>query len=135
LQQAPEQPGQGSRVTAALTCLSVEVRAFTRDQIKTAGIVWRATKRQLGQPERLALIEWSDDLRATVDEALAIERGKLVGTWYVFGNLRGQRYTKGGWKATLAKLMRACVAEAARTGVQFEPFSLQDCRLSAPIQI
>lgn len=107
---------------------SVEVRAFTRDQIKPEGIVWKAAKRQRGQAERHALIEWSDELRTTVDEALTIERSKLAGTWYVFGNLRGQRYTKGGWKATLAKLMNECVAEAARRGTAFEPFSLQDCR-------
>jgi len=114
----------------AFLCLrrSVEVRAFTRDQIKPEGIVWKAAKRQQGQAERFALIEWSDELRATVAEAIAIQRWKLAGTWYVFGNLKGQRYTKGGWKATLAKLMNECVAEAKRRGIAFEPFSLQDCR-------
>lgn len=114
----------------AFLCLrrSVEVRAFTRDQIKTEGIIWKAAKRQHGQAERFALIEWSDELRATVDEAIAIKRWKLAGTWYVFGNLKGQRYTKGGWKATLSKLMKECTAEAQRRGVPFQPFSLQDCR-------
>lgn len=107
---------------------SVEVRAFSRDQIKPEGIVWKAAKRQHGQSERFALIEWSDELRATVDEAIAIERGQLAGAWYVFGNLKGQRYTKGGWKATLAKLMAECVAEARPRSVAFQPFSLQDCR-------
>lgn len=53
----------------------------------------------------VGLIEWSDALRATVDEALAIKRNKLAGSWYVFGNMDGQRNTKGGWKATLARLM------------------------------
>jgi hypothetical protein len=114
----------------AFLCLrrSVEVRAFTRDQIKPDGIVWRAAKRQPGQADRYALIEWSGELKATVDEALSIERSKLAGTWYVFGNLRGQRYTKGGWKATLAKLMDECCAEAGRRGIGFQRFSLQDCR-------
>ena len=46
----------------------------------------------------------------------------------MFGNLAGQRYTKGGWKATLSKLMLECVAEAGRRRVAFLPFSLQDCR-------
>jgi hypothetical protein len=114
----------------AFLCLrrSVEVRAFTRDQIKPEGIVWKAAKRQHGQPERFALIEWSDQLRATVDEAVAIKRWKLAGTWYVFGNLKGQRYTKGGWKATLSKLMDECAAQAKRRGIAFQRFSLQDCR-------
>lgn len=107
---------------------SVEVRALTRDQIGDAGITWTAAKRQRGQAQRVGLIEWSPQLRATVDEALAIKRHKLAGSWYVFGNLSGQRYTKGGWKATLARLMSECVAEAERRKIAFEPFSLQDCR-------
>ncbi len=114
----------------AWLCLrrSVEVRAFTRDQIGEDGISWRGAKRQAGQAEKLGLIEWSPDLRATVDEALAIKRNKLAGSWYVFGNLSGQRYTKGGWKKTLSVLMTECVAEAAKRKVAFRPFSLQDCR-------
>jgi hypothetical protein len=55
------------------------------------------------------LIEWSDELRAAIKEALAIPRNKLAGTWYVFGNLQGQKYTKGGWKKTLSELMKKCV--------------------------
>lgn len=50
---------------------------------------------------------------------------------YVFGTLKGHRYTKGGWKKTLSVLMNACVQQAAgRAGgpMKFEPFSLQDCR-------
>lgn len=107
---------------------SVEVRALTRDQIGEAGVEWQAAKRQRGQPERLGLIEWSPELRAVIDEALAFKRNRLAGSWYVFGNMAGQRYTKGGWKATLAKLMTECAAEAARRRIAFQPFSLQDCR-------
>ena len=107
---------------------SVEVRALTRDQITDEGILWKAAKRQRGEAAKFGLIEWSDELRMTVDDALAIKRHKLAGSWYVFGNLSGQRYTKGGWKATLSKLMVACVVEAAKRDLPFEPFSLQDCR-------
>lgn len=114
----------------AWLCLrrSVEVRALTRDQITDAGLVWKAAKRQKGQAEKVGLIEWSEQLKATIDEALAIKRNKLAGAWFVFGNLSGQRYTKGGWKATLSKLMAECLAEAERRKIQFQPFSLQDCR-------
>ena len=49
-------------------------------------------------------------------------------SWFVFGNLKGQRYTRGGWKCALSKLMKACVVEAAERGIPFTPFSLQDCR-------
>lgn len=107
---------------------SVEVRAMTRDQIGESGIEWKGAKRQRGNAERFGLIEWSPELRSTIDEALAIKRNKVAGTFYVFGNLSGQRYTKGGWKKTLSVLMAACVAEAARRDVAFMPFSLQDCR-------
>lgn len=107
---------------------SVEVRALEKGQITAAGIEWIAAKRQCGQAERRGLIEWSPALRATIDEALAIKRFEAAGAQFVFGNLSGQRYTKGGWKATLAKLMRRCVAVAAERGIEFAPFSLQDCR-------
>jgi hypothetical protein len=114
----------------AYLCLrrSVEVRAFTRDQIKDAGIEWQSAKRQKGEAQKTGLIEWSDELRATIDEAVAIKRHAVAGTWYVFGNMRGQRYTKGGWKKTLSVLMTACEEEAARRKIPFRPFSLQDCR-------
>jgi integrase len=42
--------------------------------------------------------------------------------------MRGQKYTKGGWKAMLDDLMRACEARALKDGVTFQKFSLQDCR-------
>jgi hypothetical protein len=114
----------------AYLCLrrSVEVRAFTRPQITEAGIEWTGAKRQAGQIEQRGLIEWSPELRATIDEALAIERGKLAGVWYIFGNLRGGKYTKGGWKKTLSKLMDKCEEKAAERGIEFRKFSLQECR-------
>lgn len=120
----------GLALRTAWLCLrrSVEVRALTRDQITADGILWEAAKRQRGEAVKRGLIEWSADLRSTVDEALALKRNKVAGTWYIFGNMSGQRYTKGGWKATLSKLMVECVAEAARRSIPFEPFSLQDCR-------
>lgn len=126
----------GPQLIAALACKtaflclrrSVEVRAMTRDQITADGIVWTGGKRKRTQAEMLALIEWSPELRATIDEALAIKRNKLAGSWYVFGNLQGQRYSKGGWKATLSKLMAACMTEATKRKLAFQPFSLQDCR-------
>ena len=110
---------------------SVEVRALTRPQITEDGIVWKAAKRQRGEAEKVGLIEWSDELRATINEALAIKWYKVAGTWYVFGNLRGQRYTKGGWKACLTKLMNECETEAEVRQIAFLKFSLQDCRPKA----
>jgi integrase len=107
---------------------SVEVRGLTVDHLKDDGIEWVGAKRKKGQAPKRALIEWTPELQATIDEARSIPRNKLAGSWYVFGNLSGQRYTKGGWKATLADLMTACVAEAAKRRLAFQKFSLQDCR-------
>lgn len=105
---------------------SVEVRGLTRDAIKEAGILWQDGKAKTKKPP--VLIEWSPELRQTIDEALAIKRDSVAGTMLVFGNMRGQRYTKGGWKAMLDDLMRECVKAAAERKMPFQKFSLQDCR-------
>jgi integrase len=107
---------------------SVEVRQLRTEHLQDDGIVWTGAKRKAGQAPRRVLILWSPALRATIDEALAIKRNEMAGTANVFGNLSGEQYTKGGWKATLAKLMAECKLEAAKRGVEFQPFSLQDCR-------
>jgi hypothetical protein len=101
---------------------------LTRAQLGEAGIQWTATKRRTGRGCRSGLILWSNELRATIDEALAIERPLVTCSWFVFGNLKGQSYTRGGWKCALSKLMKACVVEAAERGMSFTPFSLQYCR-------
>ena len=77
---------------------SVEVRALAREQITEAGISWTSAKRQKSQFAQHGLIEWSKELRSVINEALAVQRNKLAGAMYVFGNMQGQQYTKGGWK-------------------------------------
>jgi hypothetical protein len=104
---------------------SVEVRGIMRDGIRAEGLAWRDGK-DATKPE--VLIEWSDELRETVNEALQAKRSKVAGTMYLFGNQRGQRYTKGGWKAMLDDLMRECVIEAEKRKIPFKRFNLQDCR-------
>jgi integrase len=123
----------GARLVVALAlrtawlCVkrSVEVRGITRDGIREDGLAWRDGK---DKTKAEVLIEWSPELRATVDEALQVKRSKVAGTMYLFGNQRGQRYTKGGWKSMLDDLMRECELEAARRKLAFRKFSLQDCR-------
>ena len=104
---------------------SVEVRAFSRDCIKLEGLEWQDGKDPDKPP---ILIKWTPELRATIDETLKIKRNKVAGTMFLFGNMQGQVYTKGGWKASLDDLMHPCVVEAAKRGIPFERFSLQDCR-------
>lgn len=104
---------------------SNEVRNVTRAAITDAGMLWEDGKNHDKPP---VLIAWSPELRKIIDEALAVKRHKVAGSLYIFGNMRGQPYTKGGWKAVLDKLMRDCEVEAERRGVSFQRFSLQDCR-------
>lgn len=104
---------------------SVEVRAIGRDSITDTGIVWTDSK-DPNKPK--ILIEWSPELRDTINEALAIERNSLAGSFLIFGNLQGQKYTKTGWGKMLRTLM-ACAGDIAEIfEVPFQPFSLQDCR-------
>jgi hypothetical protein len=114
----------------AWLCLrrSIEVRALTRDQIKPLGFERGVAKPHKGEAQKVGLIEWSAEPKATIEEAPAIGRRKPAASWLGFGNLSGQRCTKGGWKKTLAGLMRKCVLEARRRGLAFRPFSLQDGR-------
>lgn len=104
---------------------SVEVRGIKRDGIREDGILWGDGK---SKTKAKILIEWSPDLRETIAEALSIKRFHVAGTMYVFGNMKGQRYTKGGWKSMLDDLMRECVKVAKERKIEFKRFSLQDCR-------
>jgi integrase len=123
----------GARLIVALAlktawlCIrrSVEVRGIQANAITEQGIVWHDGK---DKTKAKILIEWSDELRATIDEAKTIKRNHVAGSIYIFGNMRGQRYTKGGWKAMLDDLMRECDAQAKKDGVPFKRFNLQECR-------
>lgn len=105
-----------------------EVLGLTRAQLREEGIHWTASKRKRGTAAMVGVIEWSPTLRATIDEALAVRRHAGAANDVVFGNLEGRRYTKGGWKKTLAYLMTDCSKAAIAAGMHFVPFNLQDCR-------
>ncbi len=104
---------------------SFEVRRIERSSVTATGILWTDSKSKT-KPQ--ILIEWSPELSATIYEAMDVKRNKDAGTMYLFGNLKGEPYTKGGWKAMLDDLMRECVKEAKKRGQPFAKFSLQDCR-------
>ncbi len=104
---------------------SFEVRKVTIDAITEAGILWTDSK---DPTKPKILIEWSPELKETVDEARAIKRNKLAGSFLLFGNLQGQRYTKSGWGKLLGTLMATAEEHARALDLEFEHFSLQDCR-------
>ena len=106
---------------------SVEVRGLTRESIQPKGILWKDGKDKTGAKPAI-LILWIPEFQDAINETLQIKRNHVAGSMYLFGNMRGQRYTKGGWKASLDRLMWACVTEAAKREMPFKRFSLQDCR-------
>lgn len=108
-----------------------EVRKPTITRVQGAAFadgMGLAATRQKSHQEQRGLIEWSPELKQTIDEALSLRRNNVAGSWFIFGNMNGQIYTKGGWKKTLSVLMNECVEEAALRKMPFTPFSLQDCR-------
>jgi integrase len=123
----------GSRHIVALAlktawlCLrrSVEVRSVQTSAVTPTGIIWHDGKSKIKAP---ILMTWTPELKNTIDEVIAIKRNNASGTQFLFGNLRGNQYTKGGWKSILVDLMSDCVAEAKKRGISFQQFSLQDCR-------
>jgi integrase len=93
------------------------------------GIHWVGKKRTATDFKRKVVIAWSPELRSMIEEARAV-RGKIDDqeTEFVFGTQNGTRYTKGGWKKTLDRLMDACREAATAEGREFTRFNLQDQR-------
>lgn len=105
-----------------------EMRELRRQAISEGGVTVPVGKRKGGQMQRHKLVMWSPELRAVIDEALAIQRTTSL---YVFGNTQGQPYTRSGWNTNWKRLMQFCAAEALRRNVPFQPFSLADMRPTA----
>jgi site-specific recombinase XerD len=111
---------------------SFEARHLTRDMLNDEGILWTPLRKGRSKlPVKQVQIEWTPEVRATIHEALNCPRRKGAATLFIFGNLAGRPYTKGGWKANLSRLMHQCMQDAAERGEVFEPFSLQECRPKA----
>lgn len=105
-----------------------EMRALARQNVKPGGIEVAIGKRKAGQAQRTKLIHWSPALRATVDEALALQR---IASIYVFANSSGQVYTRSGFNTILTRLMKHCEAKAKADGTDFVRFTLADMRPTA----
>jgi hypothetical protein len=61
------------------------------------GCVFIASKRHAHEAGKHGLVKWSDELRATVWQAMTLKRGTVFGgERLVFRNLAGNRYTRGG---------------------------------------
>jgi integrase len=105
-----------------------EMRELHRQSIGAEGITVPIGKRKAGEQARSKLVLWSPELRAVIEEALALQRTTSL---YVFGNTAGQVYTRSGWNTSWSRLMDYCEVEAKLRGVKFERFSLRDMRPAA----
>lgn len=114
---------------AAYYCVrrSVEVRDLQESNLCDEGIWWTNGKTPAGVTPKRVLIAWSEELKEVVDEARANRPLTALGT-YIFGTLEGDKYTKGGWKPGLKRLMDECTRVATERGIPFKKFSLMDLR-------
>lgn len=106
----------------------VEVRTLTRQSIKNDGLEIGIAKGRSHQAKKRKLIEWSPTLKATIDEAIGLQRTSSI---YIFGNSSGQVYSRSGWTTIWNRLMTYCEKKAEQQGVEFTRFSLADMRPSA----
>ena len=100
-----------------------DMLALRRDQLTDDGIMIRA-----GKTGKRYLIEWSDELRAAVDLAVA---GRTIPSVYVFatsthrgGGKPGQRYTGSGFRSIWQRQMR----KTLKRGRLRESFTEHDLR-------
>lgn len=106
----------------------IEMRTLERRGVLPEGIKIRVGKRKRGHAIKHKLIEYSPELRAVIQEALALQ---ATPSMLVFGNMHGQEYTRSGWNTLWTRHMVYCEARAAEMGIEFTRFSLADMRPAA----
>lgn len=127
--------GQLHRAALALKVAHLCVRRSTEtlslkwSDVKEDGIHWKGAKKGATDFQRVAIIKWSQELRDAIDAVRTLNGDRRCAeSDFVFTTVDGTRYTKGGWKATLRRLMEACEEQAQAEGRAFRKFSLQDQR-------
>ena len=94
------------------------------EAITDEGMLWHDGK---DRNKPAALIEWTDELRKTVDEVLALRRFKGSGTLYLSATCAASATPRAAGRS-LHNLMTRCEAAARERHEPFVRFSLQDCR-------
>jgi len=135
LQVGAQKGGQLYRASLALAmgylCVRRpgEVLAADWSMVEAEGVVWTETKTKGSQTKRNVTIHWTDKLKDILDQVMELDGySSYPSDGLIFRTQKGTRYTKGGWKKTLGRLMEACSIEAEARGVPFERFSLLDVR-------
>ena len=105
-----------------------ETRSLTRQAYKPDGLEIAVGKRKAGHAQRTKLILWSPELKATINEAISLQRTQGI---YIFGNSTGQVYSRSGFTTILNRLMKFCEDIAKDKGIVFNRFTLKDMRPTA----
>lgn len=98
-----------------------DILKMTRSALTDDGVLFRQAK----TGKRL-LVEWSDALRAAVNDALALPRDGVAST-YLIVQRNGQPYSSSGFQTLWQRHIRACYA----AGVISERFTFHDLRAKA----
>jgi integrase len=127
--------GQSLRASLALAmgylCLRRpgEVLEATWSMVRPEGMAWTESKVSGSQTKRVVVISWTEKMKDILNQVMALDGYDVYPSdGLIFRTKAGTRYTKGGWKKTLGRLMKACEEEAKEQGVSFQKFNLQDVR-------
>lgn len=106
-----------------------EVLEAKWSMVQPEGLVWTESKTKRNQTKRDVTIHWTPRMKNIIQQVMALDGHNCIpDEGLIFRTQNGTRYTKGGWKATLRRLMQACAIEAEARGIPFERFSLLDVR-------
>lgn len=102
-----------------------EMRSLMRKDIKEDGLEIDIGKSRANQAKKKKLVKWSPKLKATINEAISLQRTQGM---LIFANTDGQEYTRSGWTTIWTRLMTYCEAKAKEEGIEFTRFTLADMR-------
>lgn len=106
-----------------------EVLSANWSMVNPEGLIWTETKTKGNQTKRNVTIHWTDQLKHVLNRVMELDGySAYPSDGLIFRTQKGTRYTKGGWKKTMGRLMEACSIEAQARGIPFERFSLLDMR-------
>lgn len=86
-----------------------DVRRIRLQDLTEAGVAF-----EQGKTKVRVVVEWTERLRAAVEAAKGLKRGKGMVAFALLGNRQGQVYSEQGWKSSWSKLMRTWVEKGGQ---------------------
>ncbi|VVE45975.1 hypothetical protein [Pandoraea cepalis] len=90
---------------------AAEVRPFHRSGIRDDGVIVESAKRKRGDERVMKLRAWSPRLSVVVKRA---QQGRRIPSMALFGNRKGQAYTRSGWGSVWQDAQFAWIASFDR---------------------